>query len=154
MTASTAPTCGIALKDIGSTVELVDLGQGYKDFAPCVSNFIEAAVSGKVRHGGHPVFTAAVMGAAVVQDAAGNLKVDKGKSEGSAVCRIDPAVAAIMAVGGPRPEPARTFQLFYSAADERPAHQIPQAQVCRPENLSHRCLGLLGAGWDGASASV
>ena len=53
------------------------------------------------------------MGAAVVQDAAGNLKVDKGKSEGSAVCRIDPAVAAIMAVGGPRPEPARKFQLFY-----------------------------------------
>ena len=103
----------LALKDIGSTVELVDLGQGYKDFAPCVSNFIEAAVSGKIRHGGHPVLTAAVMGAAVVQDAAGNLKVDKGKSEGSAVCRIDPAVAAIMAVGGPRPEPARTFQLFY-----------------------------------------
>ena len=103
----------IALKDIGSTVELVDLGQGYKDFAPCVANFIEAAVSGKVRHGAHPVLTAAVMGAAVVQDAAGNLKVDKGKSEGSAVCRIDPAVAAIMAVGGPRPEPARKFQLFY-----------------------------------------
>ena len=103
----------LALKDIGSTVELVDCGQGYKDFAPCVSNFIEAAVSGKVRHGGHPVLTAAVMGAAVVQDAAGNLKVDKAKSEGSAVCRIDPAVAAIMAVGGPRPEPARDFKLFY-----------------------------------------
>ena len=61
------------------------------------------------------LLTAAVMGAAVVQDAAGNLKVDKGKSEGSAVCRIDPAVAAIMAVGGPRPEPARKFQLFYVA---------------------------------------
>ena len=80
----------LALKDIGSTVELVDLGQGYKDFAPCVANFIEAAVSGKLRHGGHPVLTAAVMGAAVVQDPAGNLKVDKGKSEGAAVCRIDP----------------------------------------------------------------
>ena len=92
---------------------MVDCGQGYKDFAPCVANFIEAAVSGKVRHGGHPVLTAAVMGAAVVQDAAGNLKVDKGKSEGSAVCRIDPAVAAIMAVGGPRPDPPRDFQLFY-----------------------------------------
>ena len=52
----------LALKDIGSTVELVDCGQGYKDFAPCVSNFIEAAVSGKLRHGGHPVLTAAVHG--------------------------------------------------------------------------------------------
>ena len=103
----------LALKDIGSTVELVDLGQGYKDFAPCVSNFIEAAVSGKIRHGGHPVLTAAVMGAAVVQDPAGNLKVDKGKSEGSAVCRIDPAVAAIMAVGGPRPEATREFAMMF-----------------------------------------
>ena len=113
MIVSIAPTCGIALKDIGSTVELVDLGQGYKDFAPCVSNFIEAAVSGKLRHGGHPVLTAAVMGAAVVQDPAGNLKVDKGKSEGSAVCRIDPAVAAIMAVGGPRPEAPRDFKMMF-----------------------------------------
>lgn len=103
----------IALKDIGCDVELVDCGQGYKDFAPCVSNFIEAAVSGKLRHGGHPVLTAAVMGAAVVQDAAGNLKVDKGKSEGSAVCRIDPAVAAIMAVGGPRPEATREFAMMF-----------------------------------------
>ena len=102
----------IVLKDIGSTVELVDTGQGYKDFAPCVANFIEAAVSGKLRHGGHPVLTAAVMGAAVVQDPAGNLKVDKGKSEGSAVCRIDPAVAAIMAVGAKR-EPAREFMMTF-----------------------------------------
>ena len=66
MTASTVADLRLALKDIGSTVELVDCGQGYKDFAPCVSNFIEAAVSGKLRHGGHPVLTAAVMGAAVV----------------------------------------------------------------------------------------
>ena len=102
----------IALKDIGSTVELVDCGQGYKDFAPCVSNFIEAAVSGKLRHGGHPVLTAAVLGAAVVQDPAGNLKVDKAKSEGSAVCRIDPAVACIMAVGAKR-EPAREFMMTF-----------------------------------------
>ena len=80
----------IALKDIGSTVELVDTGQGFMSFAPLVSNFIEAAVSGKVRHGGHPVLTAAVMGAAVVTDAAGGMKVDKGKSEGSAVCRDRP----------------------------------------------------------------
>jgi phage terminase large subunit-like protein len=102
----------LALKDIGSDVELVETGQGYRDFAPCVSNFIEAAVSGKLRHGGHPVLTAAVMGAAVVQDPAGNLKVDKGKSEGSAVCRIDPAVAAIMAVGAKR-EPAREFMMTF-----------------------------------------
>ena len=101
-----------ALKDIGCTVEMSDLGQGYKDFAPCVANFIEAAVSGKLRHGGHPVLTAAVMGAAVVMDPAGNLKVDKGKSEGSSVVRIDPAVAAIMAVGAKR-EPAREFTMMF-----------------------------------------
>ena len=103
----------IALKDIGSNVELIDTGQGFLSFAPLVSNFIEAAVSGRVRHGGHPVLTAAVMGAAVVTDAAGGMKVDKGKSEGSAVCRVDPAVAAVMAVGGPRPDPPRDFKLFY-----------------------------------------
>ena len=102
----------IALKDIGSTVELVDTGQGFLSFAPLVSNFIEAAVSGKVRHGGHPVLTAAVMGAAVVTDAAGGMKVDKGKSEGSAVCRVDPAVAAIMAAGAKRP-PAREFMMTF-----------------------------------------
>lgn len=103
----------IALKDIGCNVEMVDCGQGYKDFAPCVSNFIEAAVSGKIRHGGNPVLTAAVLGAAVVQDAAGNLKVDKAKSEGSAVCRIDPAVAAIMAVGARRDEVKREFTMMF-----------------------------------------
>ena len=103
----------IALKDIGSTVELVDCGQGYKDFAPCVANFIEAAVSGKLSHGGHPVLTAAVIGAAVMQDPAGNLKVDKAKSEGSAVCRIDPAVAAIMAVGAKRDEPRKFDMIFF-----------------------------------------
>jgi phage terminase large subunit-like protein len=102
----------LVLKDIGCTVELADCGQGFKDFAPCVSRFIEDAVSGKLRHGGHPVLTAAVMGAAVVQDPAGNLKVDKGKSEGSAVCRIDPAVAAIMAVGAKR-EAAREFTMMF-----------------------------------------
>ena len=59
---------------------------------------------------GHPVLTAAVMGAAVVTDAAGGMKVDKGKSEGSAVCRVDPAVAAIMAAGAKRP-PAREFMM-------------------------------------------
>ena len=112
MTATIVADLRLALKDIGSDVEFVDCGQGYKDFAPCVSNFIEAAVSGKLRHGGHPVLTAAVMGAAVVQDPAGDLKVDKGKTEGSAVCRIDPAVAAIMAVGAKR-EPAREFMLTF-----------------------------------------
>ena len=65
---------------------------------------------GKVR--GHPVLTAAVMGAAVVTDAAGGMKVDKGKSEGSAVCRVDPAVAAIMAAGAKRP-PAREFMMTF-----------------------------------------
>ena len=59
-----------------------------------------------------PVLTAAVLGAVVVSDPAGNLKVDKAKSEGSAVCRIDPAVAAIMAVGAKR-EPAREFMMTF-----------------------------------------
>ena len=59
------------------------------------------------------MLTAAVMGAAVVTDPAGDMKVDKGKSEGSAVCRVDPAVAAIMAVGGPRPEASRDFKMMF-----------------------------------------
>ena len=103
----------LALNDVGGNdIEVVEPGQGYKDFAPCVSNFIEAAVSGKLRHGGHPVLTAAVMGAAVVSDPTGALKIDKAKSEGSSVVRIDPCVACIMAVGAKR-EPAREFMLTF-----------------------------------------
>ena len=58
------------------------------------------------------MLTAAVMGAAVTSDPTGALKVDKAKSEGSSVVRIDPAVAAIMAVGAKR-EPAREFMMTF-----------------------------------------
>lgn len=77
---------------------LEPFGQGFKDMTPAVEWFAELALTGRLRHGGHPVLTAAVAGAITATDAAGGIKVDKGKSNRGPV-RIDGAVAAVMALG-------------------------------------------------------
>ena len=69
-------------------------GQGYRDMAPTLDLFEELALAGRLRHGGHPVLRWAVSNAVVSFDPANNRKPEKGKSTG----RIDPAVAAFMAV--------------------------------------------------------
>jgi phage terminase large subunit-like protein len=90
------------LNAIGCSVELVPLGQGYKDLSPAV-DFLERLVEeGKLLHGGHPVLQMAVTNAKVEMDAAGNRKLSKRKSNG----RIDPLVALTMALGvAARPTP-------------------------------------------------
>ena len=60
--------------------------------------FAELALTGRLRHGGHPVLTSAVVGAITVPDPAGNLKIDKEKSNGRSPVRIDGAVALAMAL--------------------------------------------------------
>ena len=52
-------------------------------------------LNARIRHGGHPVLTMCAANAVVVQDAAGNRKLDKSKSTG----RIDGMVALTMARG-------------------------------------------------------
>jgi phage terminase large subunit-like protein len=84
--------------DASFPAPLEPFGQGFKDMTPAVEWFAELALTGRLRHGGHPVLTAAVAGAITVTDAAGGIKVDKGKSNRGPV-RIDGAVAAVMALG-------------------------------------------------------
>ena len=104
------------LADANCTVTLEPWGQGFKDMGPAVERFAELALSGKLQHGGHPVLTAAVANAITVSDPAGNLKVDKDKSNTRGPVRIDGAVALAMALGlanrfvdQPKPPPLDDF---------------------------------------------
>ena len=80
-------------------VPLEPFGQGFKDMSPAVEWFAELALTGRLRHGAHPVLTAAVAGAITESDAAGNLKIAKDKSNGRGPVRVDPAVTLVMALG-------------------------------------------------------
>jgi len=85
----------LSMKRLGlDMIELMPFGQGFKDMAPAVDTFEEMALAGKLRHGQHPVLRWAVSNSVIDRDPAGNRKLTKMKSFG----RIDPAVAAIMAV--------------------------------------------------------
>jgi phage terminase large subunit-like protein len=100
------------LDDIGCAVELTPCGQGFKDMSPRIDAFVEKALSGQIRHGGHPVLASCVTNAIVVQDHAANSRFDKPKSNAGSPVRIDGAVALAMSIGAPRPE-VREFQLLW-----------------------------------------
>jgi phage terminase large subunit-like protein len=78
---------------------LEPFGQGFKEMAPAIEYFAELALSGRLRHGGHPVMRACVTNAIMVSDPSGNLKIDKDTSSNSAPIRIDGAVTLVMALG-------------------------------------------------------
>jgi len=86
------------LEDAGADIPLEAFGQGFISMGPAIERFAELALSGKLRHGGHPVLTAAVANAITVSDPAGNLKIDKGRSNGRGPVRVDGAVAMVMAL--------------------------------------------------------
>ena len=75
--------------------EWVEVGQGYRDFSPRVEAFETYLLQGKMRHGAHPLLNMSAANAIVVRDPAGSRKIDKSKT----TQRIDPLVAAVMAVG-------------------------------------------------------
>lgn len=79
------------------SVPMEPFGQGYKEMGPAIEWFSELAVTGRLRHGGHPVLTAAVAGAITVSDPAGNMKIDKDQSARGPV-RVDGAVTLAMAL--------------------------------------------------------
>ena len=68
--------------------------QGFQTFTKVLEAFETLALDGKIRTGGHPLLSMAFGNAIAVQDPAGNRKLDKSRSS----ARIDPAVAAVMAV--------------------------------------------------------
>jgi len=73
---------------------LIQFGQGFKSMSPPSKELIRLTLEQKIWHGGNPVLTWAVNNIVFSQDAAGNLKPDKGKSSE----KIDPIVATIMAL--------------------------------------------------------
>ncbi len=77
------------------SAEWHEVGQGYQSFSPRIEAFETYMLQGKMRHGAHPLLNMAAANAIVVRDAANNRKLDKSKS----TLRIDPIVAAVMAVG-------------------------------------------------------
>lgn len=79
-----------------------EVGQGFRDFSPRVEAFETYLLQGKIRHGAHPLLNMAAANAVAVSDPAGNRKLDKAKT----TQRIDPIVAAVMAVGAFMERPA------------------------------------------------
>lgn len=72
-----------------------EFGQGFASISPALDLLEADMLNARIRHGGHPVLTMCAANAVVVQDAAGNRKLDKSKSTG----RIDGMVALTMARG-------------------------------------------------------
>ena len=85
--------------DPNFSVPLAEFGQGHKSMAPAIDYFSELALSGRLQHGAHPVLTGSVAAAITVPDPAGNLKVEKAKSNRSGMVRVDGAIAMLMALG-------------------------------------------------------
>lgn len=74
---------------------LVEHGQGFASMSAPMKGFERAVMQTRIRHGGNPVLAWAVGNVERDEDASENIKPNKRRSWG----RIDPAVAAIMAVG-------------------------------------------------------
>lgn len=72
------------------------IGQGYRDMTICIEAMETLLLQEELCHGNNPVLTMGSANAIVVSDPAGNRKLEKSKSS----ARIDPFVAAVMAVRG------------------------------------------------------
>lgn len=88
----------------------VDYGQGFQSMSPALRDLEAALLSGKVRHGKHPVLSMCAANAVVTHDPAGGRKLNKAKAAG----RIDGMVALAMSFGvAPEPEDvAPSYQML------------------------------------------
>lgn len=73
----------------------VEFGQGFQSMSPALRDTEAALLSGRVRHGNHPVLSMCFANAVVTTDPAGGRKLNKAKS----ATRIDGAVAMAEAFG-------------------------------------------------------
>ena len=73
--------------------KFVEFGQGYQSMSPAMRALETVLLSGRMRHGNHPVLSMCALNAVVQSDPAGNRKLAKDKSAG----RIDGMVALTMA---------------------------------------------------------
>lgn len=79
-------------------LEVIAFGQGYASMSPASKDFEALVLGRKLRHDGNPVLRWAMGNVVVEQDAAGNVKPSKGKCSE----KIDPVIAALMAVARAR----------------------------------------------------
>lgn len=84
---------GFTEADIDELFE--DFGQGFQSMSPALRDLEAALLSGKVRHGKHPVLSMCAANAVVTMDPAGGRKLNKAKAAG----RIDGMVSLAMAFG-------------------------------------------------------
>lgn len=77
----------------GGKLPLEPFGQTYMAMSPAIETVEGLALSGKIRHGMHPILLNHIANARVERDAAGNRRLMKHRSSG----RIDGAVAMTMA---------------------------------------------------------
>jgi len=83
------------MADEGIELPLVPIGQGYADMGPAFDSFEIVIMHRELCHDGGPVLSWAISNLAISTDPTGARKPDKSRARE----RIDPAVAAIMAVG-------------------------------------------------------
>ncbi|MCM3730062.1 terminase large subunit [Fictibacillus nanhaiensis] len=73
---------------------VVDFGQGYRSMSPAIKHFEELMFDKKIQHGNHPIMNWMAGNVIATEDAAGNVKYDKGKAK----YRIDGIIAMLMGV--------------------------------------------------------
>lgn len=88
-------TLTAACNRLGVSWPLIPFGQGFQSMGPAWNSFEGLLVGKKFRHPGNPCMDYNAASAVVVEDPAGNKKLDKSK----AAWRIDGMVATVMAVG-------------------------------------------------------
>lgn len=81
-----------SISDLG--LEVVQFGQGYASMSPPMKELEKLVFSVMFSHGGNPVLSWMADNVVAIQDPAGNIKPDKGKS----IEKIDGIVALIMAL--------------------------------------------------------
>lgn len=97
------------LSDAMVDKKFMEFGQGYKSMSPALRDLEAAILSGRIRHGSHPVLNMCAANAVVKTDEAGNRKLDKPKSRG----RIDGMIALTMAHGAaPQNKPNPQYQVL------------------------------------------
>ncbi len=104
-----------SLKREGASEDFLErfepFGQGFVSMAPALDSLERAIVEKRLRHAGHPVLTMCAANAVIEQDAAGNRKLTKAKSNG----RIDGMVALAMAMGVASAHSAEQVEVFLEA---------------------------------------
>lgn len=96
----------------GDDAVFVPFGQGFASMSPALRTLEADLLSGRMRHGGHPVLSMCAANAVVQMDPSGNRKLAKNKARG----RIDGMVALAMARSVAESAEADSGPSFWEAA--------------------------------------